>query len=69
MADSDFNTVKPVESLHNVQGLTPTTRRQERKRSQNGQAEHHEEPEENQEEAQENATLDDGQNHAIDYCA
>ncbi len=32
MTENDFNTVKPVENLQNVAGLTPTGQRQERKR-------------------------------------
>lgn len=69
MADSDFNTVKPVESLQNVQGLTPTSRRQERRRRQDGQAGRHEEPEDKHEQIDDTPVLDDGQDHAIDYCA
>jgi protein involved in polysaccharide export with SLBB domain len=69
MADSDFNTVKPVEGLQNVQGLTPTERRQERRRRQNDQAKHHEESGEKHDEVEDNTTFDDGQDHMIDYCA
>ena len=32
MTENDFNTIKPVENLQNVAGLTPTGQRQERKR-------------------------------------
>ena len=34
MADKDSNTIKPVESLQNITGLTPARRREERKRRQ-----------------------------------
>jgi len=69
MADNDFNTIKPVEGLQNIQGLKPTERRQERRRRQDGQAKHHEEPEETQDDAEDRPKLDDGQAHEIDYCA
>ncbi len=32
MTDNDFNTIKAVENLQNVAGLTPTGQKQERKR-------------------------------------
>ena len=35
MADNDFNIIKPVESLQNIEGLTPLKRRSEKKRRQN----------------------------------
>ncbi len=35
MADNDFNTIKPVESLQNITSLTPARRREERKRRRN----------------------------------
>ena len=34
MADYDSNMIKPVEGLQNITGLTPTKRREERKRRQ-----------------------------------
>ncbi|MCX5645709.1 MAG: hypothetical protein NTZ17_13690 [Phycisphaerae bacterium] len=70
MADSDFNTIKPVENLHNVAALTPTGQHQQRKRRQNpprqGQV-----PREGQaDETQEQQTPGrDGDSHTIDYCA
>ena len=69
MADSDFNTIKPVESLQNIQGLDPAARRQGRNRRQNGQAGNHEEPPKKPDDTEDRATLDDGQSHTIDYCA
>jgi len=32
MMENDFNTIKPVENLQNVAGLTPAGQQQERKR-------------------------------------
>jgi hypothetical protein len=32
MTENDFNTIKPVENLHNVAALTPAGQQQERKR-------------------------------------
>jgi hypothetical protein len=34
MVDKDSNIIKPVDSLHNIAGVTPTRRREERKRRQ-----------------------------------
>jgi len=34
MTDSDFIFIKPVETVHNIQGLTPAKRGEERKRRQ-----------------------------------
>lgn len=70
MADSDFNTIKPVENLHNLAALAPTGQQQERKRRQNpprrGQV-----PQEDQaDKAQEQQTPGRGDDaHTIDYCA
>ena len=69
MADNDFNTVKPIESLQTIQGLKPAERRQERRRRQDGQAEPQEEPPETLDEAEDRPKFDDGQSHEIDYCA
>lgn len=79
MTDSDYNAIRPVESLQTIQGLTSIQRRQERKRRQNAESEsHHEsepEPEaeaeaeaEETEEPQANRPNDDDP-HSIDYCA
>jgi len=72
MADTDFTIIKPVEGLQNVQGLSPTKRREERRRRQEPSSQHRE-PVEAQDESddvseeQRPATGDDS--HAIDYCA
>jgi hypothetical protein len=34
MAENDSNTIKPVEGFQNIAGLTPTKRREQRKRRQ-----------------------------------
>jgi len=73
MADNDYNTVRPVESLHNVTGLTPTQRRQERKRRQNPFAEQSNDDQEPREQAgqqpQANNADEDKDGEHIDYCA
>ena len=75
MPDNDYNIIKPVESLHNIAGLTPAKRREERKRRQNLHAEHDEEDEQKLNDSLENECPDnaaaDNKNdrHSIDYCA
>ena len=70
MADSDFNIIKPVESLQNIRGLTPAQRRQERKRRRNAPAEHHDKEHEEEPGGTKNQpTSDDGDARSIDYCA
>lgn len=71
MADTDFNIIQPVDNIHNVQGLTPAKRRQQRKRQQHAPAEHQEEPEEQgPDDSKDQQTPDtDGGSHSIDYCA
>jgi hypothetical protein len=65
MVDSDF--IQPVESLHNVQGLTPTREREERRRRQRAPAEPRQ-PSEQKEPDGKKAPDEDG-SHTIDYCA
>ncbi len=70
MADSDFNVIKPVESLQTIQGLTPTTQQQERRRRRKPAAKHRDETEEKHEEtAQPQAPNDVSDPNSIDYCA
>ena len=74
MADNDSKIIKPVESLHNIAGLTPTKRREQRKRRQNLNAEENKEPEEelnepvDEQDSNEPGENEDDQN-TIDYCA
>lgn len=75
MTDSDYNAIRPVESLQTIQGMTSIQRRQERKRHQDAQPESHHEPEpepeaetEETEEPKVNPSNDDDP-HSIDYCA
>lgn len=71
MADSDYNVIKPLESVQTIQGLAPAQRRQERKRRQETPGEHQEEPQEQpkneQDEPEQQHDADDP--HSIDYCA
>ena len=70
MADSDFNILKPVESLPTIQGPTPTTRQQERKRRQRSLGQRRDEAQEKPDEATEPQAHDENDgSHAIDYCA
>ena len=70
MADSDFNTIKPVENLHNVAGLTPAGQHQERKRRQNPPRQGQTPQEDQADETQNQQTPGhDEDSHTIDYCA
>jgi len=78
MADNDYKTIKPVESLQNIAGLTPAKRREERKRRQNLPTDHKEEREstegglnESVEPENHDSELTDDENdrHSVDYCA
>ena len=70
MANSDFNTIKPVENLQNVAGLTPTGQQQERKRRQNPTRRGQEPREMPPDKAKEEQTPgQDRDSHTIDYCA
>ncbi|MHC4616183.1 MAG: hypothetical protein ACYTEQ_00360 [Planctomycetota bacterium] len=75
MAESDYNTIKRVESLQNITGLTPAKRREERRRRRGSYNEKKQESEqEPNESAKENGlsgklTEDEGEQHTIDYCA
>ena len=70
MADRDFNAIKPEENLPTVAGLKPTSQRQERKRRQN--APRRDRPPDEARMADDThgqTSRDDGDGHAIDYCA
>jgi hypothetical protein len=67
MANSDYDFIQPVESLHNVQGLTPAKEREERRRRQRAPAEPRE-PSAPKEQDAEKPNVE-GESHAIDYCA
>jgi hypothetical protein len=72
MADSDYNVVKPLESVQTIQGLAPPQRRQPRKRQQDAPPEPRKEPQEQEpSEAPETpeARQDEDGPHLIDYCA
>lgn len=74
MADSDSNIIKPVESLHNIAGLTPAKRREERKRRQNGPEQEDDEFEQQTDESVDEQDVSDFDNNGdaqntIDYCA
>jgi hypothetical protein len=70
MTDSDFIFIKPVESLQNVQSLTPAQQREERKRRQKTPEQPQQEPGEKPKETppeQAPELADD--RHQIDYRA
>lgn len=70
MTDSDFTFIKPMETVHNIQALTPDKQREERKRRQKPPQE---QPETGgsplNEKARDPASNDGGGRHQIDYCA
>ena len=77
MAEIDHNIIKPVESLHNIGGITPAKRREERKKRQDLHEQNKEQRrgDEDQlnESTEENTAReiaeDDRDDHSIDYCA
>ena len=73
MTDSDFNFIKPVDNLHNVQSLTPAQQREERKRRQRPQPKspQQQEPKEQpvDEPPREQASDRNDSPHEIDYRA
>ena len=75
MTESDYNAIRPVESLQTIQGLTSIQRRQERKRREDAPSQSKSEPEaEPETEPQEEQQLKgdrpkDDDPHSIDYCA
>jgi len=69
MADNDFSTIKPVENLQNVAGLTPTGQRQERKRRQNPLRSGREPGGKPDKAEQEETPERDDDSHTIDYRA
>ena len=68
MADSDFNFIKPVESLPNIQGLAPAKERENSKRRQRPPGERREPPKQ-EEDSDDGRTAKDDRPHSIDYCA
>lgn len=73
MADSNYNMIKPVESLQNIGGLTPVKQRKERRRKQDQQAKNHSDQ---KQETGKTAESDSGTRtpnttpeSSIDYCA
>jgi len=75
MADNDSSIIKPMEGLQNIEGLTPTRRREERKRKQSLNKQNKEEPEEELNESVDQQDLgnelseNESDQNTIDYCA
>ena len=74
MPDNGYSIIKPVESLQNVEGLTPTKRRKERKHRQNPHKQNEEkykqEPNESTvEDINDETTKNEGDQHSVDYRA
>ena len=82
MADYDSNTIKPVEGLQSITGLTPAKRREERKQRRQLQQENEKEGEQQLDESVDEQDMADSpekqtenranRNHddtRIDYCA
>ena len=74
-AGNDANTIKPVESLQNIPILTPTKRREQRKRRRQLPRENSELGEQEQSELDEELELEsklsknENDDNTIDYCA
>ena len=75
MPDNDYHIIKPAESPQNIEALTPTRRREERKRKQNLTRQNKKEPKEELNESVDQQGLDnkltenESDQNAIDYCA
>jgi len=75
MADNDSSIIKPMEGLQNIEGLTPTRRREERKRKQSLNKQNKEGPEEelnesvDQQDLGNELTENESDQNTIDYCA
>ena len=74
MADSNYNMIRPVESLQNVAGLTPVKERKERNRQEEQkektQHEHEQIPDQVSQAEPENETEQQQSDpNSIDYCA
>ncbi len=77
MAEIDHNIIKPVEILHNIGGVTPAKRRQERRKRQDLNKQNQEQPRLDEEQLNESTeentdrkiAENDRDDHSIDYCA
>ena len=75
MTESDFNLTNPVDSLHNVAGLTPAQQRRKRKKPPESQQkkrredENGDSPADGQPEVKKNEHDDFDDSIGIDYCA
>jgi hypothetical protein len=75
MADNDSSIIKPVDSLLSIPTVTPTGRREDRKRRQQPQKENKEYSEQEQNGSEDEQDLQSGLNededdrNTIDYCA
>ncbi len=72
MVDSNYNMIKPVESLQNVAGLTPVKERKERNRQeeQKEKTQHEQIPGQVSQAEPENETEEQKNDpNSIDYCA
>ena len=77
MANDDYNIIKPVESLQNISGLTPTKHREEKKKRQNLNEQNEEQRrladaelnEATEEEIDDEIDKKDRNEHSIDYSA
>lgn len=77
MADSNYNMIRPVESLQNIAGLTPVKERKERKQQEEQKQKKRQEqqdqeqtPKDTSEMKPDNATREQQKDtDSIDYCA
>ncbi len=69
MADSNYNIIKPVDSLHNIAGRNPIDRHKERKRKQNHDSRQQPDDEPIIEQLDDQLDDDDETKHTLDYRA
>ena len=71
MENSDYNIIKPVETLRNIEGLKPVERRKERARKRKPTQQGKQQPlnQSSEDEFDDLTTGNDGDEHTIDYCA
>ncbi len=73
MVDSNYNIIKPVDSLHNIAGSNPIDHRKERKRKQNSNQQSHDPSQQIDEpiieQLDDQLDDDDETKHTLDYRA
>ena len=70
MADSDYNTIQPIEGLQNVLGIAPTEQQQQQRRK-NAQEKRrqHSQPAQDEKAGEKTSQDNQDESHLIDYRA